>query len=373
MPSNVSLPQPFAPVQRRTAGAPQDLPEIEVTAPRPDKAAKGAQAEGAQAEGEKKGMSFWDVLDVINPLQHIPIVNRIYREVTGDQIGTAAKLAGGALFFGVVGLATQAADSLVEDMTGKDTLGNAMEMVGLGGGGEKGGNQAETAAAQPAAPPVGRPHGAPGGTEPAVSADLAAVARQQAVKELQATPGASAAAMSMAGLPPAAALASLSAPGSGSGGDVMSMASLQQQAAPGKEKPTGMALSKYRLGAVSATVEPLAPYVPPVEVQAAMQERGRQTGLPMGARPLATDASRQPTPTQLAAQEAASQALADDRQARKQEDATAQAASARAPANTTPLPPAFIADVMAQGLAKYEAMNRNRPAAASGRSVSGNF
>ena len=46
--------------------------------------------------------SFWDLLDVINPLQHIPIVNEIYQELTGDKIGVAARLAGGTLFGGPV-------------------------------------------------------------------------------------------------------------------------------------------------------------------------------------------------------------------------------------------------------------------------------
>ena len=31
------------------------------------------------------GFDFWDVLDVINPLQHIPFVNTLYREMTGDE------------------------------------------------------------------------------------------------------------------------------------------------------------------------------------------------------------------------------------------------------------------------------------------------
>ena len=30
------------------------------------------------------GFSFGDILDLINPLQHIPIVGTIYRAVTGD-------------------------------------------------------------------------------------------------------------------------------------------------------------------------------------------------------------------------------------------------------------------------------------------------
>ena len=42
------------------------------------------------AEGDDSP-SFKDVLDTINPLQHIPIINTIYRELTGDQPGAVGK------------------------------------------------------------------------------------------------------------------------------------------------------------------------------------------------------------------------------------------------------------------------------------------
>ncbi len=65
--------------------------------------------------------SFWDFLDVINPLQHIPIVNGIYRELTGDTIKPVMKLAGGALFGGPLGLALSTVDVGIQGTTGKDT------------------------------------------------------------------------------------------------------------------------------------------------------------------------------------------------------------------------------------------------------------
>ena len=45
-----------------------------------------------------EGPSFKDVLDTINPLQHIPIISSIYQSLTGDVQSTGAKLTGGALF-----------------------------------------------------------------------------------------------------------------------------------------------------------------------------------------------------------------------------------------------------------------------------------
>lgn len=71
------------------------------------------------AEGDDSP-SFWDVLDIINPLQHIPIVNDIYRDLTGDKIGVGARLLGATLLGGPVGLIASAANCAVEESTGKD-------------------------------------------------------------------------------------------------------------------------------------------------------------------------------------------------------------------------------------------------------------
>ena len=48
--------------------------------------------------------SFKDVLDTLNPLQHIPVVSAVYRELTDDRPGAVARLAGGALYGGPIGL-----------------------------------------------------------------------------------------------------------------------------------------------------------------------------------------------------------------------------------------------------------------------------
>lgn len=80
---------------------------------------------GAFAEDEP---SFWDFLDVINPLQHIPIVNTLYREISGDQIGVAARLAGGTLLGGPIGLAAAAVNTMIEHETGMDAGGHLLAM-----------------------------------------------------------------------------------------------------------------------------------------------------------------------------------------------------------------------------------------------------
>jgi len=67
------------------------------------------------------GLTFGDIFDIINPLQHIPIVSTIYRSITGDDIAAAPKVAGGALFGGVIGLVVSIIDTVIEQITGQDT------------------------------------------------------------------------------------------------------------------------------------------------------------------------------------------------------------------------------------------------------------
>ena len=67
-----------------------------------------------------KPFSFWDLVDIINPLQHIPIVSTIYRNITGDEIGDVARVAGGALYGGIIGAALGGLNAVLADNTGKD-------------------------------------------------------------------------------------------------------------------------------------------------------------------------------------------------------------------------------------------------------------
>jgi hypothetical protein len=73
----------------------------------------------AEAFGED-GFGFDDFLDIINPLQHIPGISSIYREITGDQISPGSRLIGGSIFGGGIGLAASFVNAAIEDSTGKD-------------------------------------------------------------------------------------------------------------------------------------------------------------------------------------------------------------------------------------------------------------
>lgn len=81
-------------------------------------AAPPAQAKTAEAKSES-GFSFGDLLDIINPLQHIPVVSTLYRHLTGDKIGTPEKIAGDTLYGGLTGLACSIGDTLFAELTGK--------------------------------------------------------------------------------------------------------------------------------------------------------------------------------------------------------------------------------------------------------------
>ncbi|MZR29813.1 hypothetical protein [Sneathiella litorea] len=66
------------------------------------------------------GFGFDDFLDIINPLQHIPGISSLYRELTGDEINPGARTIGGTIYGGAIGLAVSFINSTIEDVTGKD-------------------------------------------------------------------------------------------------------------------------------------------------------------------------------------------------------------------------------------------------------------
>jgi hypothetical protein len=74
--------------------------------------------QGKAPQGEQ--LTFSDVLDTLNPLQHIPVVAQIYRHLTGDTISPVARVAGDTLYGGPIGLVTSVADSAISAVSGKD-------------------------------------------------------------------------------------------------------------------------------------------------------------------------------------------------------------------------------------------------------------
>lgn len=72
---------------------------------------------------------FFDLLDMVNPLQHIPIVSTLYRNITGDEIKPVARIIGGTVFGGPAGGAMSLANVIIEEETGKDITGNVIALV----------------------------------------------------------------------------------------------------------------------------------------------------------------------------------------------------------------------------------------------------
>ena len=85
-------------------------------------AALRAQHEGgaaAQSAASGSGtLSFDDLLDVVNPLQHIPVVSDIYRSLTGDSISGKAQVAGDAIYGGPLGLVSGVVSVAIEAAEG---------------------------------------------------------------------------------------------------------------------------------------------------------------------------------------------------------------------------------------------------------------
>jgi len=91
------------------------------------------------------GFTFGDLLDIINPLQHIPIISTIYREITGDEIAALPRVIGGGLFGGLVGLGASTVNMIFDEASGKD-LGEHIYTAFLGGDENDGAMVAEAAA-----------------------------------------------------------------------------------------------------------------------------------------------------------------------------------------------------------------------------------
>lgn len=91
---------------------------------------------GGQApfSNQSDSPSFWDLLDVINPLQHIPVVSTLYRAVTGDEIGAVPRIVGGTLFGGPLGLIGAVANEIVRADTGQDLGEHALAFLMPGKG-----------------------------------------------------------------------------------------------------------------------------------------------------------------------------------------------------------------------------------------------
>lgn len=110
---------------------------------------------------QQADVSFGDVLDIVNPLQHIPGVSNLYREITGDEISGQARALGGALYGGPIGLLAGSLSAAMTEESGQSvpgTLAAAFTSDGAGGGSQT--QTTKTAAASNAADAAAQPSSA---------------------------------------------------------------------------------------------------------------------------------------------------------------------------------------------------------------------
>ncbi len=92
-----------------------------------DNALAYSPSEKESAPGDE--FSFGDIVDMVNPLHHIPVVGSIYREISGDNIKPISKIIGGGVFGGAAGAASGLVNVIIEEETGKDIPGNVMSFA----------------------------------------------------------------------------------------------------------------------------------------------------------------------------------------------------------------------------------------------------
>lgn len=176
---------PPSPAPSRRDAVPEGAMRLTIPAPAPDRTERVAPASFNNAEvgepidsGTSKGLSFFDFLDLINPLQHIPIVSSIYRELTGDTIRPEIQMAGAALLGGPVGLMVAGAHAVFEAENGRGVGEEVLAQVGFGGtAGARRVASAEPAAQEPAPP----------ATAQAATAEMPAQPERIALNSAQAT------------------------------------------------------------------------------------------------------------------------------------------------------------------------------------------
>ncbi len=77
----------------------------------------------------KESFRFKDIVDIVNPLHHIPIVGSIYREMTDDQLHPISQIIGGSLYGGPVGAVAGTANAVTQMNTGQDISAHAFDLI----------------------------------------------------------------------------------------------------------------------------------------------------------------------------------------------------------------------------------------------------
>ncbi|MDJ0609861.1 MAG: hypothetical protein QNJ67_12860 [Kiloniellales bacterium] len=146
----------------------------------------GPGAEAATVDAE---LRFEDLVDLINPLHHLPFVGSFYRSVSGDEITAAARIMGAMIYAGPLGFVFATADSLFAEISGRP-LGDTLIAAAFGDGGT---DETQDLAAgenrpgpETAAPEPGASEPGPEAAAPTPAAPAPGLENQEALRALAA-------------------------------------------------------------------------------------------------------------------------------------------------------------------------------------------
>jgi hypothetical protein len=97
--------------------------------PSPALSAGSVAAVPAPQDDGRPDFTFHDLLSIVNPLQHLPVIGTLYRKLTGDKIGIPEKIMGDTLYGGVSGFVSSVADAVFEKVTGKSFGDTVLSLV----------------------------------------------------------------------------------------------------------------------------------------------------------------------------------------------------------------------------------------------------
>ena len=115
-----------------------------IPASKSNQSAVSQTASSTDASGASKKSFLDEVFDIVNPLQHIPIVSTIYSAVTGDKPEPFAQIAGDTLYGGAMGFLGSMANQAFTQIAGKSLGDMAVALF-------EGNDNTQVASAAPAA------------------------------------------------------------------------------------------------------------------------------------------------------------------------------------------------------------------------------
>lgn len=113
------------------ASAPYSDPVLPASAANPPAASSAPtkDASPSTSSSDSSGPTLWshgsfsfkDLLDIVNPLQHIPVVGSIYRYLTGDEPSGGARIVGDSIYGGPIGFGVSVVSTaFLTDSKGED-------------------------------------------------------------------------------------------------------------------------------------------------------------------------------------------------------------------------------------------------------------